>query len=338
LSLIGQYEKARNAYEDARSRVPEGDRIWRSRLHRHEGHTWYAERRRERPLQAYDMAEAALGPEPTEPTEAWQREWLEIQLDRVRGLYLRGRADEIARLAEKMRPVVEQHGTPAQRTQFFHSLWHMALLRDRYVVSQSTLAYAEATHEPFPVAFSHLCRGELDAAEAGLQATLEWHGQTGNVAGQVTSLTYLAIVYRKRGQEDQVRQYTSRSLEAAAGKMPIYIGMAKANLAWLAWREGNWADVQTNGRAGPEIWSQTMRYPFEWAALWPLIAVALIQGQDAEAVEHTRALLSPSQMRLPEPLEVVLRNAIAAWDAGDVNAACARLNEAVELAQQTGWL
>jgi hypothetical protein len=81
-----------------------------------------------------------------------------------------------------------------------------------------------------------------------------------------------------------------------------------------------------------------MSYPFEWAALWPLIAVALVQGQDTEAVEHARALLSPAQMRLPEPLEAVLHDAIAAWEGGDASAARARLNEAVELAQQTGWL
>jgi hypothetical protein len=153
------------------------------------------------------------------------------------------------------------------------------------------------------------------------------------------SLGYLTVVYRRRGQVDRVRRYVSRSLDAAMGaNTPTYVGLAKANLAWLAWRESNRQEVRTYGRAALDIWAQTVPYAFEGAARWPLIATALIQGPDTEAVEHARALLSPAQMRLPEPLEAVLQDVIAAWEGGNANAARARLNEAVELAQQTGWL
>ena len=352
LSLIGQSDEARSAYRDALSQVPEHDRIWQSRLYRKEGNTWVVlQRQLEKALQAYDAAEAALSPASAEPAAAWQHEWLEIQLDRIWGCYRLGRASEITKLAEEIRPIVDQHGTATQRARFFRSLVLGAFLRDRYVVSDETLTHADAslaasresgeigeiTFSTFVAAFCHLWRSELDEAKEGLQAALKLAEQTGDLEQLVLSLTWLTGVYRKQGQVEQVRRYAARSLDAAmAGKMPMYVGMAKGNLAWVAWYEGNLTDAQTNGRAALEIWGQ-IPMPGKFIALWPLIAVAVDQGQDAEAIEYARELLPSSQARLPEALETVVQDAIKAWEGGDAETTHILLNKAVELAQRTGW-
>jgi len=70
--------------------------------------------------------------------------------------------------------------------------------------------------------------------------------------------------------------------------------MAKANLAWAAWREGKLLEAQTNGLAALDLWRPLqVIYMFQWAALWPLIGVALAHDQLREAVDHARPLLAP---------------------------------------------
>lgn len=120
---------------------------------------------------------------------------------------------------------------------------------------------------------------------------------------------------------------------------PEYIGMSKANLTWVAWRKGNLPQALEYAQAALELWhSLPIVYPFYAAALWPLIGVTCSQGQFSEAVQYTRDLLAPSQQRLPDALSVILEAAIQAWDAGQPDAACAHLRQAVALAGELGYL
>jgi hypothetical protein len=66
--------------------------------------------------------------------------------------------------------------------------------------------------------------------------------------------------------------------------------------------------------------------------------VALTRGRVEDAIENTRALLAPWQQRLPNALVVCLSEALAAWDQGQADSASARLRDALEVAQQTGYL
>jgi hypothetical protein len=66
-----------------------------------------------------------------------------------------------------------------------------------------------------------------------------------------------------------------------------YIGTARANLAWLAWREGDVSRAEEEGRAALTTWQQLpagfASCSLQWTALWALMAVALAQGHTAEA-------------------------------------------------------
>ena len=78
--------------------------------------------------------------------------------------------------------------------------------------------------------------------------------------------------------------------------------------------------VQELGRAALEFWRQLPAghgsAPFQWLALWPLIAVALHEEQLALAVDYARALLDPGQQRLPDALAASLEQVLQAWDGG----------------------
>jgi hypothetical protein len=81
-----------------------------------------------------------------------------------------------------------------------------------------------------------------------------------------------------------------------------------------------------------------MSHPLQWTALFPLLAAALAKGQDASAVQYARALLAPTERPMPDGLTSVVQAAVQAWDESQPNAARAGLQQAVQLAQTSGYL
>jgi class 3 adenylate cyclase/tetratricopeptide (TPR) repeat protein/type II secretory pathway predicted ATPase ExeA len=353
LAFIDRYDEARTAYQNALARIPAQDRIGQGRLHRKTGTTWGSSRQPEKVMQAYDKAETALGQEPAEAAPEWWQEWVDIQLARTTVYYWKGKVREQTELVEKVRPVVEQHGTPVQRVRFFLELVVANNRRDRFIVSEQTLAYSRAylegaqesgslhpiAHARFVLGFNLLWRGEFDEAKEQMNTALELMARMGDITAQTQCLTYLTIVYRKSGQVEEAMDYALRSLEAATSvQNPMYIGAARANLAWVAWRKVNLAEALEKGKAALESWQQSPGYPFQWLALYPLISVALAHDRIPEAVEYARGLLEPAQQALPDPLQTVLEEAIKTWERGEPEAARTHLDQAIELAQETGYL
>jgi tetratricopeptide (TPR) repeat protein len=209
------------------------------------------------------------------------------------------------------------------------------------------MAAAEEIGEPVQVAvaqfnlgFSLVWYGDLDEAERSLLQALGFAERAGDVTLQARCLTYLSVLYRKRGLVDKVRSYLERSLVAAeAGGMVEYIALARANRSWVQWREGDLGEAEREGRAAlDELSSQPIPYPFHWLALWPLLAVALARKDTETAVAHARALLPAPQQPPPEQLAALLTSGIDAWDQGRWEAATRDLRAAKELARGLGYL
>jgi len=353
LELTGQHGEAKDTYQHALAEAPKQEVILQARLCRKIGNTYSIQYRYDDALRAWDKAETALGQEPVEAKVQWWQEWVQIQLDRLWLCYLRGRVQEISQLVEKSRSLVERYGTPSQRAAFFVRLVLLAYRRDRYVVSQETLAHArtalaasqesdnlsEIGFAQFVLGFTHLWHGDLDEAEEQMLAGLKLAERAGDVTLQSRYLTYLAVLYRKRGQVEETRRYISRSLAVATtGQMLEYIGAAKANQAWIAWREGNLTEVQEKGRTTLEVFQKIPTFPMQWLYRWPLIGAALMQDELSEAIEHARALLPPPQQLLPTVLTSQVEQAIDAWEGGRLEETRTRLRQAIELAQEMGYL
>jgi DNA-binding SARP family transcriptional activator len=357
LEWTGEHDKARVAYAAALDQLPQGDLIRQSHLHRKVGNIERLRRRYQDALQAYALAETALEEGTTGSTPEWHEEWVQIQLERMWMYYWQGQWHEMSELADQARSSVEQHGTPTQCISFFLCLASMNNRRDRYLVSDETLAFcqtalaisqesenpSEIAWARFMLGFSQLWYGKLDAAEKQMQAALALAEQTGDIVHQSRCLTYLTILFRKRDQLERARQHSIRSLAAAtAGEMDEYIGMAKANRAWVAWREGNLAQAEANGQAALELWRQLpfghSSCAFQWTAIWPLIGVALAHNRTLEAIEHARALLEPMQQHLPDNLAAVVDKAVRSWEESKTEAARSSLEQAIALAQELGYL
>jgi tetratricopeptide (TPR) repeat protein len=354
LRFTGQYDEARTTYQNALASALADDRIGQGRLHRKTGDAWAYLRRFEEAMQAYDRAETDLGHEPAENALEWWQEWVDIQVARAEVHYFQGEVREQTELVEKVRPVVEKHGTPLQRVGFFLTLILANNRRDRFIVSEQTLAYSRAyveaaqesdsmysiAHARFVLGFNLLWRGELDKAKEQLNAALELTVRAGHIYLQTQCLTYLTVVYRKLGQVEEATDYALRSLEAATSvQNPAYIGAAKANLAWVAWKNAELTEALEKGKAAVEPWQGSETgFMFQWLARFPLIAVALNRDRTPDAVEYARGLLEPAQQALPGTLEASLEGAIEAWQRGEPEAARTHFDRAIELALEMGYL
>ena len=117
--------------------------------------------------------------------------------------------------------------------------------------------------------------------------------------------------------------------------MRQYIGVAYAQFSWLAWREGNLAEVKIQAEKAIKLWHTTIQqleYPLFWLALFPLMGVALQEAEVNHAVEYAKHLLIPPQQRLPNHLTELLERAVAAWETSHALEAESLLRRALQSA------
>ena len=361
LELTGQHEAARDTYQQALTALAQlgrPDRIEQARIHRKIGFVLSVSRQFAEAQQAWDQAEIVLDQPPSEsvPSEqanAWRREWIEIQAERIWNHYWQWDTDGMERAYEKALPFMERYGAPVQRARVLLGLCMMRLPRDRMVASDETLAVGQdalaaaltsgnfgmISDTQLYLGLMHLMRWELGPAEENLQPAMRLAGRTGDAIRESRCVNYLMILARMRGDVAETRRYTAQVLKTAwAGQMVNYTAAAKASLAWIAWREGDLAEAREQGRASLELVKSVAATPFKWTALWPLVGAALAEQNVPEAVEYARMLLDPKQMRQPDELAAALEAAIAASEQNQIDEAGAQLNHALNLAQEMGYI
>ncbi len=260
-------------------------------------------------------------------------------------------------LLDHLRPTVERCGSLAQQTHLLQQRALLALRRDRYAVSEETLATARAVfaaHQQignpavlpaahFQFGFFLLWHGDLDEAAEQMQTSLHLADLTGDLSLQARCLTYLTVIARRHGQAEAARDYAGRSFDVATlAGMPEYQGMARANQAWLAWRSQDWQAVEELGKAALACWLQAKGVPgatvFAWAAHWPLLAAAVFQGAYDRAADPVAALLDPRLQQMPDPLITLLDRARRAAEQPAGADLYTSLHRALEVAQQMGYL
>jgi transcriptional regulator with XRE-family HTH domain/tetratricopeptide (TPR) repeat protein len=298
-------------------------------------------------------AERALGEPGSNDRVAWDRAWIDMQLDRVHLYYSWGNTPGLVAAVERMRPVVLNSGTAAQRAAFFDSENLVALRQDQYrgserAVSRAREFLASSAEDGEPTARAHaglgfalLWNGELDEAEHHLSQALDKARTSGDRSRYVMALTYLSVVARKRGDVQQTETLTNELAEmAAATRNGSYIGVAHANQAWIHVRRSEPDSARAAVRCAIDVWQERThgRYPFQWLALWPLIAACAAQGGIEDAIRHARALFDPALQQPPPLLADLLQEASRAWDAGDHPAAEALLARALTVARTDGYL
>ncbi|MEP6602557.1 MAG: adenylate/guanylate cyclase domain-containing protein [Spartobacteria bacterium] len=350
LTLMGAHDEARVAFAGGRSHAPNDERILRSRLFRKTGSSHSLQRHYEESQTGYDAADGELGAAPTHQVDEWWEEKVQIQLERMHLLYWQGLAEEMRALGQQYRVAVTERGTPIQRGKFFLMQALSLLSASRYHPSAECLELAklaisesegsanlsETAHVRFTLGLINLWRGNFDDAVQHGEAALDLARRVGDAVIQARCLTYLAVAHRRARDVDLARKYAVDTVELATKiGMVEYVAMAKANLAWVAWREEKLAEAETLGRAALELWhGMEDPYSLDWLAVWPLIATALKRGDISGAISDARTLLDEEQYPLPDKVTALLRQAIVHWEKKQSDSARADLQSALEAAHQ----
>jgi len=346
----GRHDEARDVLHEAISLVHPDDPFQAARLYYFLGRVEVADRRLEAALAAFHAADELLGSHPEDQDQAALDLWFDIQLEGLAQVhYWRDEPDRVGAVLATARPMLEARGGPVHRQAFYHALVLWQLTESRHFIDEETVTNSRAAlaaaeegcgqfeigWRVFLLGFCLLWHGDLAGAEDKLQAALAIGERNGEVVMQTLSLCYLNLTALRRHDAAAVASLAPQAIEAAdAALRPEYGAMAKASLAWLAWREGRFAEVEARAQEALASWRTSVWHPFHWICLWPLIAVYLAADRTAEAIDASRQLLVPPQQRLPDELESAVQLAIAAWDSGEAQLAGLRLAEAVELAQR----
>ncbi len=364
LHLTAQYGPAREAYQDALVRSVATDGVARADLQRKLGNTWREERAYAMAHQAYDAGLRLLGEPPTQQDgragageHRWWQAWLDLQLEIVQTHYWVGESELAVERMDDMRTRVERYATAIQRVHFFMQYATLLWQHARFAPTPQTIAYLheaqgavaespEAQQTPsiiFRLGFLLLWHDMLAEAEAKILAALASAERSIDLTLEVRCLIYLGVVYRRQNRPDHVRACAARALElAAAANMPEYVATVRANLAWLAWRAGDLAAVDLHARAALALWAELApghpSTPYQWTALWPLLAVDLDRGAIDQALAWARNMLLPAQQRLPAVLADPLACAVRAQDAADLPTARQWLRQALDAAVTKHYL
>lgn len=347
LMVVGRPAEAGEIFEAGMDSLPNAfephDRArWRRKL----AQTWERQHRHIEALENYALAEHALGTTADRPgaEKQWWHEFVQLQVDRAWSLYFLARVDELTALVERVRPAVLAHASPIQVAKFLE--WQVlgAAKRDRLRISDETLEHTrilleagEACGEARGVAnarfmrgFVFLMRGDVEEAEPFFVNAIEVAERLGDALLRTRFISYYAIVLRRLARLTEAHATAEGLLTFAQERsMFDYVGVARATLAWCAWREGVYEDVERHADEALAAWDRLRPayiYPLQWLALMPLAARWQRAGRTAEALEHWRRVLEDPQQRLAPSLEAAIE---AALSRGDAASAAAVVDEAI---------
>jgi tetratricopeptide (TPR) repeat protein len=358
LHLVGQHNEARAFFKAAEEHSDAQEIIRRARLQRKIGNTWIPLHNLNEALQAFQAAGQTLGQEQDETAVTWWQEYIQLNMDLMLLYYWQNSVEEIKQVANIVRPIIERYGSPVQKGGFYQGLVLANLRAERYRITQQILADTQAyvavqkeinkptsglAFDCFMQGFVYLWHHDLEIAQDEMQMALSLSRQIGDITIESRILTYLTVCYRMRGFVEEARDMAVQSEEAAArAGMLEYQGTARANLAWVFWRQGDLHEARKKALDALDQWQKIPAVhascSFKWTALFPLIAIAILEGQFEEAMEYDRMLLGPVQMRLPDPLEEASNEAIHCWDGKNPEEALIQIKRSLELAKDYGYL
>ncbi len=299
-------------------------------------------------ISAFEAAEQLLGDGSEELDEEQSDLWLEVQVDGRANLhYWWNEPERGAEVLAKARPFLEARGSPTRKAGFYLHLANQRAWGARHRIDEEMLENARTG-----VSAAEEGGVDYDLANAVLilGVLLLWHGDVveaqekleasraiwERIGDPLFPLSYLNLAAVRRHDVEAVRSLSGQVLMLAeAAENPTHMTLAKATMAWVAWKDGRPADVVAIANEALELWeAAAVSYPCKLLCLWPVIAVRLSAGQIAEAVDASRQLLMPPQIRFPDELESLLEWVVAKWDGGERDLAARKLADTLELAER----
>ena len=330
LKLTGQPEKAKTAYDCSLEQMDGNDRIGRARIHRKTGLCFQASSQFQLILdyfqRAQQLLEQYIGDKPPE----WWHEWIELLNERMLVYYWINKPDEMQALSETIQASMERYGTPVQQARYYQNLVALNFRTERYLLSDQTVVLARKLVEialvskdlqvmsvsKFFLGFTLLWHNDLPESVPVLEDSLALAEQTGDLIYKARNLIYLTVANRRQGNLERTDFYARQSMETAQNAgMFEYVGTTYANLAWLAWKNGDLESVEKLGEQAFDFWEKVPEahssLVFLWIAAWPMAALYCHRGNLSKSVEQLERIVQPGCKRMEPALEQRLLRVVA---------------------------
>ncbi|HXW79518.1 MAG TPA: hypothetical protein VEJ84_08465, partial [Acidimicrobiales bacterium] len=309
-----------------------------------------ADRNRPAAVEALRTAEELLDGADDKEAGEWVRTWIDVQL--MLGFYhFYGDPEVLGSLLARAGPVIETKGTPKQKADFYTQLGYQCAAAKRFLVDEQVIGFfrqawqiveeaglageIETAFVRAGVGYFLLIQGDVDAALPELEALHSLSHRAGDESWLASCLPVFAWSRLRQGDVVGAREFAEQFVNADFAVPFPFPEMARAVMAWVAWKEGRSGEVESLAR---EVLTYKPDgeplFPFGWICLWPLIGVLLAEGRMEDAVSAARQLLQPPQMRLAPELEEALAGALSAWECGEVAVAAEKLQAAILLAER----
>ena len=212
----------------------------------------------------------------------------------------------------------------------------LSLAQRAVAASEASSDLSETTHVRFVLGLVNLFRGNFAETITHFQAALEMARRCGDLVVEARCLTYLAVAHRRNGDVDLAKEFADQTLVLASKlQMTEYIAMAKANLAWVAWKEQRLDDCEKFGNEALELWhGMDDPYSFDWMALFPLMATALARKEIERSVKLAEGLFPDSQHPIDEEVLSATQQAIDSWKNDDAALEESKMKEALQTAER----
>jgi hypothetical protein len=237
--------------------------------------------------------------------------------------------------------MVDRYALAHQRARYFQAAVHAGFRHGRYVIAEETITDARASlaaaeqardlrglaFARFCLAFTLLLAGLDQEAEPLLASGLNDSTVLGDQQLIARYLAYTSLLHRRCDQVKEARAAATRAAEIAqTAKLFDYVGVAHANLCWVAWCEGG-PDLEQHAETALEAWARLEPgyvYPLQWLARVPLACHLLRLDRLDRARVHLRALTDKKQHRLPDGITAAIEDALDEGASVDVSEAATR--------------
>ena len=280
-------------------------------------------------LSEYSIAERGLGDAPSADAAEYWQEFVQIQVEAAWNLYFLGDVNALDALLMRVRPAVERFGNAAQRARFFTAIAQSLVRRKRFRVDDSALEFTqlalnaglesddlrERTVALFAHAFPLMLAGKHGDAEPLFADAVKGAEQVGDASLLTRVTAYFGVLVRQTGDVSRTRGLAEQALRMAEKtKMNDYIGVAHANLAWVAWRDGQLARVPVHATTALEAWGRMPSvyvFSYQWLARTPYAAYLQREEKPDAALEQLEFLLREHQQAPPPALAAAIQRAVA---------------------------
>lgn len=352
LRALARYDEAVDAYRRLIVLLGDQNRLESARVRAIIGQLLADAKRYQDALTELEGAGRDIGARPASQDEF--EVWFAILLSTSSVLYWLSATDRHTAMLRAAEPVVEEFAAPTQRIDFYDSARGAEMRRSGFLVSDELARLDEMVFDArrsspdeevrawalFIHGLTLMWRRDLEPAQRHLSDALVHAEHLGSVMLRSRALTYLMVTARFRSDPEAASGLVEVVRETAreAG-LPEYEAMAAATTAWLAWRSGDHDRVRAEANFALGVWrALENKYPIDWLAAMPLFAVAVAEGDSAEASSHAGTVLSPEQQPLPETLARCLRAGVDAAAGGDSLRALAHFGTAVAQAVELRYL